>query len=307
MDKLVSMRVFTQVVETGSFVKAAGLLGISRAMATKHVMELENVLGARLLNRTTRRLSLTEAGTAYFQSCAQILAEIEDAEQVVSGLSAEPRGTLRINAPMSFGILHLAPAVVDFSKLYPDVHIDLTLNDRFVDLIEEGFDIAIRIAQREESSLITRKLTVARIVVCGSPDYLAEHGAPQTPAALLDHRCLSYAYWASQKEWRFQGPDGPHVVRIASHFQANNGDVIRLAVLRGLGLALLPTFIAGDDLKAGRLRIVLPEYQPPELAIHAVYPHRRHLSAKVRNFIDFLADRFAQPPYWDDWDTGSNA
>ncbi|WP_119458837.1 LysR family transcriptional regulator [Rhodospirillaceae bacterium SYSU D60014] len=299
MDRLNAMQAFARVAELGSFSAAARQLGLAKSVVSKLVMGLENHLGARLLNRTTRRLSLTEAGVTYYEACARILGAVEEADLSVSRLQAIPRGRLKVNASMSFGFLHLAPAIPDFLARYPELQIDLTLNDRFVDLVDGGYDVAVRIGALADSSLIARKLAPARRIVCGSPDYFARHGVPQLPEDLADHNCLGYSYQVSGNEWPFRGPEREHRVKVSGSFEVNNGDALRAAAIGGLGIVLLPSFIIGDDLAAGRLRCVLSAYRAPETDIHAVYPHSRHLSAKVRAFVDFLAERFGPQPYWD--------
>jgi DNA-binding transcriptional LysR family regulator len=299
VDNLTGMAIFARVVEARSFTAAAAALDLSKSAVSKQVARLEDRLGARLLNRTTRRLSLTEVGAAFYERCARILAEVEDAELAVGRLQDAPRGTLRINAPMSFGQLHLAPAVADFLNGHPGLAIDLTLNDRIVDLVEEGYDVAIRISRLADSSLIARRLVPSRRVVCGSPAYFERHGVPRHPADLRRHNCLLYSYLPSAEEWRFIGPDGPAAVRVSGTLRANNGDALEAAMLTGLGVALQPTFIAGRDLQAGRLVAVMPDYVDESASVYAVYPHSRHLSAKVRAFIDFLAARFCPAPPWD--------
>jgi len=299
MDRLAAMQAFARVAEAGSFSAAARQLGMAKSVVSKLVMGLENHLGARLINRTTRRLSLTEAGIAYYESCTRILAAVEEAELSVGRLQAVPRGRLKVNASMSFGFLHLAPAIPDFLAHHPEVEIDLTLNDQFTDLVQEGYDVAVRIGALPDSSLIARKLAPSRRVLCASPAYLDRHGVPQVPEDLARHNCLGYAYLVTGNEWRFRGPDREHAVRVSGNFDVNNGDALRAAALGGLGIAQLPTFIIGQDLAAGTLRCLLSDYVLPETNIHAVYPHNRHLSAKVRAFVDFLAERFGPEPYWD--------
>lgn len=301
MDRLTGMEVFVRVVETGSFTRAAEQTGLSRAMVSKHVLELENRLGVRLLNRTTRKISLTEAGAGYYERSAQIVAEIAEAERAAAQLNLRPRGLLKVNAPMTFGTLHLAPAIPAFIEANPEVTVELTQNDRVVDLVEEGYDLAVRIGRLPDSSLVARRLAPCRMVVCAAPAYLERRGTPRTPDDLTRHDCLGYTYSPDRDLWRFTGPEGERLVRIAGPFRANNGDSLRAAALAGLGLILQPSFILGEDLKAGRLRAVLTDYAAPEIAVHAVYPHGRHVSAKVRQFIDFLVDRFGPEPYWDDW------
>jgi len=279
MDKLSSMRVFARVAQAGSFARAAEQLGMSRAMVTKHVISLENTLGTRLLNRTTRKLSLTEVGRAYRDRCVQILAEVEEAE---------------------FGSYHLGPAAADFMELYPEVEVMLTLNDRMADLAEEGFDLAIRIARVPDANLIAQKLAHARMAVCGSPRYFEKHGIPKHPEDLRHHNCLRYTYRVVN-EWEFNTPDGKIAVPVHGTLESNIGDALRMAAMQGLGLVLQPTYMVGHDIKAGRLLPVLMDYEPVGVDINAMYLHRRHLSAKVRTFVDFLKRRYQPVPYWDDW------
>lgn len=300
VDHLAEMAAFVRVVEAGTFTGAAQRLGWSKSMVSRRIAELEDRLGARLLNRTTRRLSLTEAGDAYYRRCARILAEIDDAEDEIARLSAEPRGTLRVNAPMSFGTQHLAPAIAGFVGRYPQVRIDLTLDDRFVDLIDDGVDVAVRIGVLADSSLIARRLAPSHVVLCASPAYLARRGVPERPADLAAHDCLLYSNAVSVDQWQFPGADGAaETVRVRGPMVANNGDVLREVAIAGLGIARLPTFIVADALADGRLRPLLCRHRLPETPIHAVYPHSRHLSTKVRAFVDFLAERFGPDPYWD--------
>lgn len=301
MDRLAAMTAFAGVVEHGGFTPAADALRLSRAMVSKHVQDLEAHLGARLLNRTTRRISLTEAGQVYYQRVARLLADLDETEAAVGALQATPRGRLRINSGMSFGILHLASAVAEYMAAYPEVSVELTLNDRVIDLVEEGYDLAIRITQLADSSLIARRLASARGAVCASPAYLERHGWPRHPAELAGHNCLGYSYVQPRDEWSFDGPDGLVSVHVRGTLEANNGDVLRAAALLGLGIARLPTFLIGPDLRSGALLPVMPEYRIPETGIYAVYPHSRHLSAKVRSFVDFLLPRFGEQPPWDAW------
>jgi DNA-binding transcriptional LysR family regulator len=302
MDRLISMEVFVRVVDQGSFASAARQMGLSRAMVSKHIQALEERLGARLLNRTTRRVSLTEVGTAYYERCQTVLTDVEEAERVVGDLHHAPRGVLKVNAPMSFGAQHLAEALTAFKAEYPEVTIDLSLNDRIVDLVEEGYDVAIRIGELADSSLIAKRLTVCRRVLCASPAYLRKHGEPKQLRDLAKHNCLLYTLSPKLNDWRFLAPDGTgHSVRVNGSLHANNGDVLRLAALGGHGIILQPTFIVGDDLNNGSLVPILGDYMPGEINIHLVYPHNRYLTAKVRSFIDFIADRFRGEPSWDAW------
>ncbi|MBI4183934.1 MAG: LysR family transcriptional regulator [Proteobacteria bacterium] len=299
MDRLASMQLFVRVVEAESFSAAATQVSMSKSAVSKHVQRLEDHLDVRLLNRTTRRLSLTETGRDYYQRCKRILAEVEEAELSVSHLHSQPKGLLRVNAPMSFGVLHVTPLIPDFMARYPALGVDLALNDRYVDLVEEGYDVAVRIGQLADSSLIARRLAPARAAVCASPAYLARHGRPARPEDLKAHNCLGYAYFSSGDEWRFRVGGRMLTVRIAGNFRANNGEVLREAAVRGLGLALLPTFICGRDLKSGALEAVLREAMPEPRGIFAVYPQGRYLSAKIRAFVDFLAAAFGPRPYWE--------
>lgn len=300
MDHLSAMAVFARVVEMESFSGAARALGLSKSAVSKRVGRLEDRMGLRLLNRTTRRLSLTEAGAAFYQGCRRVVAEAEAAERAVSRLASAPRGRLKVNAPMSFGVRHLAPALPDFMARYPELNVDLTLNDRVVDLVEEGFDLAIRIAPLAESSLIARRLAPNRLVLCAAPSYLAAHGAPRAVEDLKGHECLLYSYQAAGDVWRLCGPGGERRLAVTGRLRINNGDALLAAALGGLGVALLPCFICGQDLRAGRLIQVLPAWSgPADTAIAAVYPTSRNLSPKVRVFVDFLTERFAGTPYWD--------
>ena len=299
MEKLDGLTVFAKVVEAGTFSAAARHFGLSKSAVSKQVAGLEDRLGARLLNRTTRRLSLTEVGAAFYERCTRIIAEVEEAELAVGRLHAEPRGTLRVNAPMSFGIRHLAPALPAFMDRYPELTIDLVLNDRVVDIVDEGFDLAIRIARLPDSRLIARKLTTARIVACAAPAYWRRHKRPAHPGDLEGHNCLIYTYLVARNECEFRGPDGAFSVKVSGSLRANNGDALLAAARGGLGVYVGPTFILGEDLRAGRLEAVLEDYENEPLSIYAVYPHNRHLSTKVRVFVDFLVERFGPRPYWD--------
>jgi DNA-binding transcriptional LysR family regulator len=299
MDTLSGFTVFTKVVETGGFSAAARELNMSKSAVSKHIAKLEDHLGVRLLNRTTRKLSPTEVGTAFYERARRIVQDVEETEQAISALHTEPRGTLRLNAPMSFGISHVAPALSDFLVRYPDIKVDMVLNDRVVDLLDEGFDVAIRIIQLPDSTLIARKLAPFRLACCATPGYWEEHGIPTCPSDLQNHNCLIYSYLLNQNEWPFQGPDGTIPVKVSGNIRANNGDALRRTALNGCGVFLSPTFIVSDDLKSGHLKAVLTDFIKTDLAIYAVYPHNRYLSAKVRVFVDFLAEYYGAEPYWD--------
>jgi DNA-binding transcriptional LysR family regulator len=294
MDIVSSMKIFVAVVDNGSFAAAADRLDMSRAMASKSLAALEDHLGTRLLNRTTRRLSLTEAGMAFYERSVQILADVWEAEQVAGRMAAEPRGTLKVTMPLTYGLHRLGPVIADYVKRHPQVKLDLSLNDRKIDLVEEGFDVAIRIGRMPESGLIARKLGTVHGVVVGAPDYLARHGKPEVPADLVGHVCLGYSLASLGDEWRLKGPDGLVGVRCSGSIRADNGDMLRLAAIAGSGLIFQPRFIVEEDIRAGRLEQVLSDYTSEELGIHAVYPSRRHLSAKVRTFVDFLVSELAR-------------
>jgi DNA-binding transcriptional LysR family regulator len=266
------------------------------------VMQLENSLGVRLLNRTTRNLSLTEVGMVYLERCLQILDEMEEMELAVTRLQTEPRGTLKVNATPFFGAYHLAPAIAAYMEVYPDVNVELVLQAGYVDLIEEGFDLAIHLDELRDSSLIARKLGSSQRVVCGAPGYFKKRGQPKTPDDLRKHNCLVNSSLPPRDQWLFSEPGGETtVIKVTGTMQSNVADALRMAALSGLGLVLLPTYMVGQDIRKNRLQAVLTDYVPAPFEIHAVYPHRKHLSAKVRTFVDFLHDRFHPKPYWEDW------
>lgn len=298
MDTLTSMKVFAAVVEAGSFTAASDRIEMSRAMVSKYVASLEARLGTRLLQRTTRKLKLTESGSAYFERCQQIIAAVIEAEEGALKLTTSPRGTLRLTMPLSFGILHMGPMISAYLKQFPEVKVDIQLTDRRVDLIEEGFDLAVRIGSLVESGLIARKLASDSLVVCGSPDYFRQHGVPLTPADLARHNCLIYTYSRAGEEWKMSGPDGHFAVKVTGSLRANNGDMVKLAALGGVGLMRQPKFLVGEDIRAGRLVEVLTAYRDSDLGIYAVYPSRTYLSAKVRTFVDFMAATFAMKSEW---------
>jgi DNA-binding transcriptional LysR family regulator len=299
MDTIDGMRTFVAVISEGSFSGAAQRMNMSPQLVSKYVGQLETRLGARLLNRSTRRLSITEAGQAYFDRCQYVLAEIDEMESAVGDATVAAKGTLRINAPMTFGTLHLTKAIAEYQHSQPEVSVDLTLDDRMVDIVSEGYDIAIRIGQLQESSLVARKLAPVRLVVCGSPDYFADRGIPDSPEDLDVHECLRYTISSSHNKWRFRDGDEFYDVSIKGGFAANNGDALRLAALAGAGLILQPTFIVGDNIRDGQLQIVLKGYEVEPMGVYAVYAHRQYLSGKVRTFVEFLAGYFGSPPYWE--------
>ncbi len=291
MDKLESMRAFTQVVEAGSFAAAARNMNLSRSQVNKLVMNLEEHLQTQLLHRTTRKVSPTDAGRAYYDRCLAILADLEEAELALTRLHQEPRGSLRINAPMTFGTLHLARLVVEFMAQYPDLQVELVLNDRRIDPIEEGFDITIRIAaQAPGSGLIAHTLAPCPLVVCAAPGYLQQRGIPAHPDDLKQHDCLHYGHRAQDNSWTLMG-DEPHTVTVKGSLCCNNGEVLRAAALAGLGIVMLPDFIVERDLEAEQLQPILTDYPPPPINIYALYPVNRHLSAKVTRLVEFLVEK----------------
>src|ERR1700730_7209274 len=299
------MRVFAKVVESASFTGAAARLGISASMVSQHVKEREERLGARLMNRPTRKVSLTETGRAYYERCMRLLADLEDTEQAVSDMHAAPRGELRINATPSFGILQLAPAIADFTARFPGISVELMLSERLVDLVAEGFDVAVRVEEPPDSSLIARQLAPCRMVICGAPSYFVRHGMPRTPSDLTAHNCLTVAGNVSSyyRAWHLTAADGT-VLNISpmGNLRSNSGAVLIVAAFAGHGLVYLPTYFVGDALQSGRVVTVLDDYTaPPPPTLAALYTHNRHLSAKVRAFVDFLAARFGREPPWDSW------
>ncbi|TKB48338.1 LysR family transcriptional regulator [Ferrimonas sediminicola] len=295
MDRLEAMRTFIAVVNEGGFTRAAERLGHSPQLVSKYVSQLEQRLGTRLLNRTTRRVSLTEAGAGYYQRAQQVLAEIEEMESQLGELQHSPRGQLRISAPVSFASRHLPRLLSDFRKAYPQVLVDLHLNDRRVDIVEEGFDIALRIGQLKDSSLIARKIAPIQLVLVASPGYLAEHGTPANLEELARHQFLKYSY---SDDHLLLGKRSAALVQ-AHGITCNNGDVLVEAAVEGAGIALQPTFIAGPAIADGRLVPLLADQLPEPLGLYAVYAHRQLLASKVRCFIDFIDGYFGSPPYWD--------
>lgn len=293
------LAVFARVAESGSFAEAARRLGSSRSAVSKAVAKLEVALGARLLNRTTRHLSLTEIGAAVAEHGNRVLEEAADAENLVASLTSEPRGTLRISASVAFGTLHVAPALAEFLPLYPKIKVDLTITDRWVDLAEEGYDLIIQVTGQPQEHLVARKLAPVRRQLCATPEYFRQRGIPQTPMDLVSHNCLDYTRSGEQGRWRFTGPEGDIAVPVNGPLHVDDDEALSQAVLGGLGVALLPTFIIGKDLQAGNLQAVLSEYIPVERHVYAMYLPTRHLPAKARVFIDFLIERIGADPYWD--------
>jgi DNA-binding transcriptional LysR family regulator len=296
MDRLADVAVFARVVELGSFTRAAEALEVSKAVVSKYVTRLEQRLGARLLQRTTRRLTLTEPGAALYRRSLGALAELAEAENDVAQLTGAPRGVLRVSAPTYFGSVTLAPALKDFRARYPDVALDLDLDDRMVDLVKERFDLAVRIAAMTDSSLVARRLAPCPLAVVGAPGYFARRGVPRAPADLREHECLSYSLSRNPNEWRFRPPRGRWVaVTVRSSLRCNNDFALKQAALDGLGIGMFPSFFVEREIADGRLRQVLAEHGTGELSINVVYASKRHLLPKARVFVDFLVERFGAP------------
>jgi DNA-binding transcriptional LysR family regulator len=298
MDRLTSLEVFGQVVESGGFSAAGRRLKMSVTTVSNHIQSLEDRLGARLLNRTTRKVSLTETGKAYYERSRQILMELEEADRIADALQSTPRGTLRLYTGITL-VRFLSPVCDEFLTRYPGVSLDLTSGERMVDLIEEGFDIAVRPVPPPDSSLIVRRLTPWRHILCCAPSYREAHPEIGQPSDLVQHNCLQYAYYPFAESWRFEAPNGATVsTRVSGNVVSNSGELLRHLALQGRGILLAPSFLVADEMAAGSLVRLLPDHRPVEFAINAIYPHRHHLSSKVRLFIDLLAERFAEHRKW---------
>ena len=293
MDRLTSLTAFVRVVDSGGFSAAGRRLNMSTTMVSNHVQSLEDRLGARLLNRTTRKVSLTEVGKAYYDRAVQILADLEQADDIAGALQSTPRGMLRVYTATHI-VQFVSPVVAEYLGAYPEAKVDLSIGERTIDLIDEGFDIAIRLTPPPDSSLIVRSLATWRHVLCCSPDYFERHGRPQQLSELTDRNCIRHALYPYD-EWRFVDRKGtPASVRVSGNLISNSGETLRRAALQGVGVCLAAGFLIADDLESGRLIRLLPEYRPVEFAMNAIYPHRHHLSAKVRSFIDLLAHHSAE-------------
>ena len=290
MDKLRSMEVFVAAVDTGSFTAAAERFGISAVMVGKHVRELEQKLGAALLARTTRRQSLTEIGRQYAEQCRAILAQISAAESLAETMRLAPRGVLKVSAAVSFGMEWLSPMIPEFLEMYPEVSLDLNLNDRMIDMVEEGFDVAVRIGKLEDSSLVARPLRPYGLAICGSPAYLARRGVPQVPADLAQHECLEFSGWVPQARWRLKGEKDARNVPL-SRLRANNSYALKQAALKGFGLIMQAETALAQDIAAGRLVRVLDDYLPTPRPMHLLYPRNRQPTPKLTSFIDFMLTR----------------
>ncbi len=293
MDHFNAIPYFIAVVDNKGFSPAAQALGVSKSAISKRITQLEGYLGVRLLHRTTRKISLTEAGSRYYEYAVKANLAAKNAEDAVSQLQGEPQGKLKINAPMSFGLIHMA-------GLIPEISIDLVMDDKAVDLIEHGFDVAIRNGELEDSSLIARRLAPIHSIVCASPEYIEKHGAPSSPIELAEHNCLLYSYSTNKDLWQFQSGDNDISIKVAGNYRVNNSEALKQAVIRGLGVARLPSFIAGDAIREGTLINLFPDYRMPSKKVYAIYPERDYLPAKVRAFLDFSIEYFGEDnPYWD--------
>ena len=299
MDKLKALSVFLAVVDRGSFTAAADHLRLSRTAASRMVMDLEAALGAALLNRTTRRISLTPVGEAYAGQARHILDQLEEADRQASAQTSTPQGRLRISAPMSFGVRHLAPRLKGYAVAYPEMELDLSLNDRLVDLADEGFDLAIRIGRLADSSLMARKLATCRLVLCAAPAYLREHGEPKALPDIAEHMTLGYPYWSGRDAWTFRAADGESLrVPVKNQIWSNNGDALMTAAVSGLGIILQPDFIVYEALECGELVQLFAECRPADIDVHALYASRAFMPVRIRSFVDFLVDSFANDTPW---------
>ena len=298
MDKLTRIKVYVNVVETGSFTAASERMGISRAAASQYVAQLEQHLGGRLLNRTTRHVSTTESGRMYFERCKEILHHLEEADDMVSGLSGMPKGTLRISAPSVLAERHIVPLISEFTKTYPEVKIELMVSDRYVDLVYEGYDLAIRVTKIEDSELIARRLARCKHVLVASPDYLKNKPPILTPDDLKHHSCLLYSY-TTGAIWPIFKDGKDYSFKVSPMMTSNNPEVLLEAAIKGMGITIMPTFIAGDAIRKGELQTILNDFESLTLDIYAIYTSRHFLPAKIKTFIDFLKERINDPPYWD--------
>lgn len=300
MTEIGAIPVFVAVAENGSFAAAARKLGVTKSAVSKRVGGLEAHLGAQLFHRSTRSISLTEAGEIYLAHAIQALGSAQEAEDAVAALQGDPVGHLKVSAPMSFGQLHVAPAIPEFLRLHPGITLELSMDDRFVDLVDSGMDLALRAGTLPDSALIARKLAPIHSMIVAAPAYLARAGEPHHPQDLTDHDCLHYAYSRDPLEWKFIGDDGGIAVRTRGRFRVNNSEALCTTLIAGLGIGRLPTFIAGAHLAAGRLQRVLPNFLMPEQALYAVFPERQHIPAKVRTFVEYFANYVGKKmPYWD--------
>lgn len=299
IDIIASMRVFTAVVEASSFAGASDKLDLSRGMATRYVAQLETHLGVRLLNRTTRKLSLTEAGLDYYQHATQILAMVEESEVSAAQRSSAPRGILRVATSTSFGIHHMGTTISEYLRHYPDVQVDLFLDDRPIDLVKDGIDIALRFASKIDPGYVARRLAPIRVAACASPGYIKKHGSPKSPTELIDHNCLVYPHSIHQGGWHFKRKNEQQTVNVSGNLRCNNGDALVDAAIAGMGIIFEPSILVYKAINQGKLVRILPGWESREFSLYAVYPNRKYLPPKVRTFIDFIVERFGPKPYWD--------
>jgi len=300
MLKTEEIQAFVHIVKAATMTAAAVRLGVAKSAVSRRLSELEEQLGVELFHRTTRKLVLTESGQGFYTRCIQILADIEEAEHAVSQSHHELSGQLRVAAPLSFGVMHLGPAIIEFQKQHPKLSFDINFNDRQIDLIQEGFDLGIRIADLKDSSLIARKLAKMSTVVCASPGYIKQHGAPITPEELVNHPCITYSYLDNPNHWSFINNQGAEqIIKVPKLMQANNGSFLSCAAIAGLGILRQPTFISYESITKGQLIPILQNFSIAEINAYAIYPPTRHLSQRVRRFIDFLVERFSGTPYWE--------
>ena len=300
MDRFGNMGTFIQVVEAGSISGAATSLGIAKSAVSRRLKELEEHLGVELFHRTTRRMNLTETGRTFYHQSVRIMQDVLEAELQTSQAHGTLKGNLKVALPLSFSLMHLGPAINEFLEAHPQIEFDLDFNDRKVDLIEEGFDLAVRIANLPDSSLIARRLAMIQAVICASPDYLQRMGTPLSPDELVSHQCLVYNLMRDFEHWHLHDARGKLIkAKIRPYLKASNGEFLRDAAMNGLGIVLMPTFIVYKEIERGTLIPLLTEYQCPQTAAYAIYPQTRHLSQRVRTFVDFLIKRFEGTPYWD--------
>ena len=300
MDRFENMETFIKVVDAGSMSAAADRMGVAKSAVSRRLKELEGHLGVELFHRTTRRLNLTDTGRTFYQQAVRILEDVLEAELATTQAHGELQGSLKIALPMSFGIMHMGPAINDFLQEHPKIEFDLDFNDREVDLIQEGFDLAIRIANLPDSSLIARRLAPIQQVIFASPDYLDHYGTPKSPDELQHHQCLAYSLINDHKTWRFQDNNSQEIkISITPHLKASVGEFLRDAAVNGHGISVLPTFIVYKEIENGALVPILTDYIPNPISAYAIYPQTRHLSQRVRQFVDFLVKRFEGVPYWD--------
>lgn len=307
MNKFEELQAFIRVVDSGSISRAADRMSTAKSAVSRRISDLEQRLGVQLFRRTTRQLNLTDSGRSLYDHAVQILADLEEAEHAVSQQHAALKGKIRIAAPLTFGLLHLGTAITEFNEKHRDIVFDVDFNDRRVDIVEEGFDLAIRIAQLADSSLIARKIAPIHQTLCASPEYLKQHGTPRTPNELQNHKCLLYSNIVNAHQWSFESPAGNTInVNVPIGMTSSNGDFLREAAVAGLGLVRMPNFIVYESLARGELVVLLPEYRIASINAYAIYPQTRHLSYRVRAFVDFLVQRFEGQPYWDSVRATSN-